>query len=204
MPSELVAETDLMAEWALPSAVTLGSSVRAKGIERELRSDLAWTLRKHLTVEGGRVILRLPAHEGAAFAAISAKVAGALPSLGELPILPRELEDILAISSRERHKWLKDGRLPSVGTRTVKLRGRTKAVTFHLFEPGRIEEILNGDLPALWREDDAVTAADNRRRAAAKAAMRRASKRNAAGRDVEPGEDALEGWDEFVADGLLR
>ena len=28
-----------------------------------------------------------------------------------LPVLPSEAEDMLTISSRERHKWLKDGRL---------------------------------------------------------------------------------------------
>ncbi|MER8444745.1 hypothetical protein NKH52_16255 [Mesorhizobium sp. M1066] len=50
------------------------------------------------------------------------------PSLGTievLPILPREVEDILTISSRERHKWLKDERLQSIGSRTVKICGRS-------------------------------------------------------------------------------
>lgn len=38
-----------LAEWHLPSSVTLGSSVRAKGIEREIRRRLPWSTRKHLT-----------------------------------------------------------------------------------------------------------------------------------------------------------
>jgi hypothetical protein len=44
---------------------------------------------------------------------------GTDPDLESLPIIPRELEDILTIKASERHRWLKAGRLPSAGTRTV-------------------------------------------------------------------------------------
>ncbi len=58
----------------------------------------------------------------------------------------------------------------------MKLRGRAKAVTFHVLDPRQIEDILDEDRPVVWREDDARGAAENRRRAAAKAALARASK----------------------------
>lgn len=191
-------------EWLLPSSVTLGSAVRSKGIERELRRKLAWGLRKHLTVDAGRIVVSSHDNDADAFQEILKRVEGEVESLPRLPVLPSEIEDILAISARERHKWLADGRLQSAGTRTVKLRGRAKKVTFHVFDPRHVEDILDADLPELWREEDARTAAENRKRAAGKAAMQRAAK----GKDIPdaaPDEsERLEGWHEFDAEGFLR
>ena len=48
-----------------------------------------------------------------------------LDGIETLPVIPREVEDILGISTTESHRWLKDGRFPSAGTRTVNLRGAT-------------------------------------------------------------------------------
>lgn len=167
--------TTQIVKWPLPSTVTLGSSVRAKGIEREIRRRLPWSTRKHLRVETGKAILEMPDAEAAEFDALSAIVCDMLPEIAALPILPSEAEDILSISARERHKWLDDGRLQSAGTKTVKLRGRAKAVTFHIFNPAFIEHVLDSGLPEIWRGEDVVTAADNRRRAAGKAALARAA-----------------------------
>ncbi|RDJ20884.1 hypothetical protein DWF00_28510 [Bosea caraganae] len=199
----------LIAEWALPSSVTLGSSVRAKGIERELRRRLSWNSRKHLTVEAGRVVLSMPEGDATAFASTRERISTAMDALPELPLLPSEVEDVLAISSRERHKWLGDGRLQSAGTRTVKLRGRARAVTFHVFDPRHIETILDGDLPTIWREEDAQVSAENRRRAAGKAALARANKVDSKVSDAgTDGTDSrspdLDGWDAFDAERLLR
>lgn len=198
-----------LAEWPLPSTVTLGSSVRAKRIEREIRRRLPWSTRKQLTVETGKVTLHMPDAAADEFDAMSAIVTAMLAGIAELPILPSEAEDILSITSRERHKWLNEGRLQSAGTKTVKLRGRAKAVTFHIFDPRFIEHVLDSDLAEIWREEDIATAAENRRRAAGKAALTRAGKRQATSRksvnapDQEPAAE-LEGWEEFEAEGLLR
>ena len=105
---------------------------------------------------------------------------------------------------RERHKWVADGRLQSAGTRTVKLRGRAKQVTFQVFDPRYVEDVLNADLPEVWRQDDARTAAANRKRAAGKAAMQRAAKRKAAANVAPDESERLAGWDEFDAEGFLR
>ncbi|AMJ63008.1 hypothetical protein [Bosea sp. PAMC 26642] len=212
MPSKQVAEISpaLVAEWPLPSAATLGSSVRLKGIEREVRRHLPWTTRKCVVAIAGGIVLRMSEAEQAAFDDASVTIAKALVGIEALPVLPSEAEDILSMSSRERHKWLKDGRLKSAGTRTVKLRGRAKAVTFHVCEPQHIADVLDGDLLVVWREEDARTAAENRRRAAGKAALARAAKdRDSKAGDIKDHRDdgvqaPLEGWDAFVADGLLR
>ena len=213
MPSKQVPEIALalVAEWPLPATVTLGSSVRLKGIEREVRRHLPWTARKSVVAMTGAIVLRMAKSEKAAFDAVSVSVAKALAGVQSLPVLPSEADDILSISARERHKWLKDGRLKSDGTRTVRLRGRAKAVTFHVFDPRHIEDVLDSDLPVVWREEDARLAAENRRRAAGKAALTRTAKdrRRKAGdfnenlRD-ESLQTPLEGWNAFEADGLLR
>ncbi|TPL86096.1 hypothetical protein [Mesorhizobium sp. B2-3-12] len=198
----------LVAEWPLPPSATLGSSMRLKGIEREIRARLPWTVRTFAKAETGRIVLRMVKADADAFQAVSATIASTLEGIEALPVLPREAEDILTISARERHKWLKDGRLKSIGTRTVKMRGRSKAVTFHVFDPRHIEDILDRDLATAWREEDARETSENRRRGAGKAALTRAGKRSGKARKTRNpgGDDApkLEGWDTFEAEGLLR
>jgi hypothetical protein len=100
--------------------------------------------------------------------------------------------------------------LRSAGTRTVKLRGRAKKVTFHVFDPRYVEELLDRDLVADWREDDATRAAANRRLAAERRALRRTQVRDkkAGHAPAETPEEAerhnLKGWEEFERTGLLR
>jgi len=200
----------VVAEWPLPPSATLGSSMRLKGIEREVRARLPWVVRKFAKAETGRIVLRMLKTDADAFQAASATISRTLEGIEALPVLPREAEDILAISARERHKWLKDGRLKSIGTRTVKMRGRSKAVTFHVFDPRHIEDILDRDLASAWREEDAGEVTENRRRGAGKAALTRAGKREPKARSARSlGKDdapppKLEGWDTFEAEGLLR
>ena len=162
-------------EWTLPPAATLGSSVRAKGIFLEVRAHLPSAAKKLLIIEAGSARL---AHAGRRadddFRAASAIMSNTLKGIEDLPVIPREVEDILTISATERHRWLKDGRLQSAGTRTVKLRGRARKITFHVFDPRHIEDVLDRDLVTVWREEDAMTVAENRRRAAGKAALTRA------------------------------
>lgn len=203
-------DAELVKDWALPPAATLGSSVRAKGILLEIRARLPLAMKKSLELKG--IMLALSMSEGAEvdFRSDSAIVASALRNIESLPVIPREIEDILAISTTERHRWLKDGRLRSAGTRTVKLRGRTKKITFHVFHPREVEELLDGDLIAAWREEDALTAAENRRRGAWKAKLRRSPKRESetsSESDSSPGgtsHPTLLGWAEFERDGPLR
>ena len=200
----------LVEEWTLPASATLGSSIRAKGILFEVRARLPLSARKLLDVEGSVLALRIPEGADDDLHTVSAIVSDTLNSIESLPVIPREVEDILAISATERHRWLNDGRLKSAGTRTVRLRGRARKITFHIFEPLHIEDVLDRDLVSVWREEDAMTSAENRRRAAGKAALRRAEK---SGHKAAPVSDSnsdevprqkLEGWEDFEKDGFLR
>ncbi|KKB78221.1 hypothetical protein VW35_11195 [Devosia soli] len=195
-----------IAEWPLPGSATLGSSVRARGIALEIRAKLPAAAKKHLDVSGTSLVLAMPEGLETEFNRASAVVAAQIGGVSDYPVIPREVEDILSIKTSERHRWLKDGRLPSAGTRTVKLRGRARKITFHVFDPRVIEDILNDDRIETWREEDAITKAENRRNALWKAKLKRAEAR-AASEKPKPGpEDAprLAGWEEFEREGLLR
>ena len=115
----------MVAEWPLSPAATLGSSIRARGIFLEIRARLPAPLRKLLHIESRVLTLRLPEGSDADVEA-AAIVSKALRDIEDLPVISREVEDILTIKQGERHRWLKDGRLQSAGTRTVKLRGRAR------------------------------------------------------------------------------
>jgi hypothetical protein len=198
--------TDLVQTWALPFVATLGSTIRAVGLFLEIRARLPVAARKSLTIKARQLTLRMPQSDADAFATLSTLITTALEGIEVLPLLPREIEDILAISSTERHRWLKDGRLPSAGTRTVSLRGRARKITFHVFDPRLVEDILDRGLVDIWREEDAATAAENRRRGAWKAKLKRSPK-NEVAPAVSPDDDAptnLRGWEEFEREGWLR
>ena len=181
--------------------------MRTKGIMLEIRAKLPQALRKSLDIEAGALTLVMPETDKIAFRSASAIVSKSLETIAELAVIPREIEEILAITTTERHRWLSDGRLPSAGTRTVKLRGRARKITFHVFDPRLVEDILDRDLVTVWREDDALAASENRRRAAMKAKLTRSLRASGKPRqkpEREPGDKDLRGWEEFDRDGLLR
>lgn len=202
--------TRLTQEWPLSPEATLGSAVRAKGILLEVRAHLPFAERRLMHVESGALVLRVPEDDPDDHQATVDAVTRKLSGIEDLPVIPREVEDILSIKQAERHRWLKDGRLQSAGTRTVKLRGRARKITFHVFDPHHIEDVLDRDLPEVWRDEDKLTAAENRRRGAQKAALKKAGKlpdadtaRPNTGREGDAA-PALNGWDDFDLDGLLR
>ncbi|RYG79287.1 MAG: hypothetical protein EON59_16495 [Alphaproteobacteria bacterium] len=200
---------ELVATWALSSAARLGSSVRGEGIFLEIRSRLPVAARKWLTIKAGELTLRMPEAAASEFSTASAIISNAHKGIESLPVIPREIEDTLAISTTERHRWLKDGRLPCAGTRTVKLRGRARKITFHVFDPRMVEDILDRAVVDTWREEDAERAAENRRRAAWKAKLTRSQKSGSGEVSTSEGRDEddrfkLRGWAEFERDGLLR
>jgi len=200
----------LVQEWPLSPAATLGSAVRARGILLEVRARLPYATRKLLDLDTGVLVLSVPEDDNDDYREVIESVTNTIAGIEDLPVIPREVEDVLTIKSSERHRWLKDGRLKSAGTRTVKLRGRARKITFHVFNPRHIEDVLDRDMPAVWREQDALASVENRRRAAGKAALTRAGKRDnkkvsSSARQAKDGTSLrLEGWDEFASDGLLR
>lgn len=208
MPKHQNNDIELLRTWTLPSKATLGSSVRAQGILLEMRARLPTTSKKSLVLESGDLVLAMPAEAKIEFNVAAGIVSAAMKDIETLPVIPREIQDILTIKPGERHRWLADGRLPSAGTRTVRLAGRARRITFHVFDPRVVEELLDSSAVDEWREDDLAAAAENRRRAAYKAKLTRSLKKGSSSRSPEAGSPEtstqLAGWEEFGRDGFLR
>lgn len=171
----------------MPSKATLGSSVRAHGILLEMRARLPVSSKKSLVLEAGELVLAMPAEAKSEFNAAAGIVSEAMTDIENLPVIPREIQDILTIKPGERHRWLADGRLPSAGTRTVRLAGRARQITFHVFDPKVVEELLDSGAVDQWREDDVAAVAENRRQAAYKAKLTRSLKKGASSPAPEAG-----------------
>ncbi|WP_312363637.1 hypothetical protein [Ensifer sp.] len=209
MPKQQKNDIELLRTWTLPPAATLGSSVRAHGILLEMRSRLPISSKKSLVLEAGELMLSMPADDKTQFDAAATIVSSAMKDIENLPVIPREIQDILTIKPGERHRWLADGRLPSAGTRTVRLAGRARQITFHVFDPRVVEDLLDRGLVDQWRDEDIEAAAENRRKAAYKAKLTRSLKNapksaataNQASAEADVG---LAGWEEFGRDGFLR
>ncbi|MET3858536.1 hypothetical protein [Rhizobium sp. OAE497] len=210
MPKQkIIVPPALVETWALLPAATFGSAVRAKGILLEVRARLPLTVRKSLGVDGMALVLGMAEDSQDEFASTTAAVTRALDEIESLPVIPREIQDILGISASERHRWLKDGRLQSAGTRTVRLSGRARQITFHVFDPRVVEDLLDRGTVNGWREEDIAAKAENRRQAGYRTKLTRSLKKAAKKpKTVEGQTDAaagkLLGWDEFDVDGLLR
>ncbi|PWI49812.1 hypothetical protein B5K03_34355 [Rhizobium phaseoli] len=210
MPKQkIIIAPALVETWPLSPAATFGSSVRAKGILLEVRARLPLAVRKSLDADGMALVLGMAEDNQDEFASTTAAVTRALEGIESLPIIPREIQDILGISAGERHRWLKDSRLQSAGTRTVRLSGRARQITFHVFDPRVVEDLLDRGAVDEWREEDIAARAENRRQAAYRAKLTR-SLRNAAkkpetvGSETDSSAGKLLGWEEFDVDGLLR
>jgi len=209
MPKRDTQNIELLKTWTLPSKATLGSAVRAHGILLEMRARLPQSSKKLIVLEAGELVLSMAADARSEFNAAVGIVSAAMTDIETLPVIPREIQDILSIKPGERHRWLADGRLPSAGTRTVRLAGRARQITFHVFDPRLVEELLDSGAVDEWREDDIAAAAENRRRAAYKAKLTRSLKQSAkasATTRAKPDDasTSLDEWEEFGRDGLLR
>lgn len=209
MPKAAKTDIELLRTWTLSAAATLGSSVRAKGILQEIQARLPATSKKSVVLEGSDLILAMPASDKAAFSASVAVVNKVMEEVETLPVIPREIQDILTIKTSERHRWLADGRLPSAGTRTVRLNGRARRITFHVFDPKLVEDLLDRGIVDEWREEDAEAKAEKRREAAYKAKLTRSLKKarkvsKMPNRDPDDPAPKLRGWEDFDIDGLLR
>lgn len=134
---------ELIRTWTLTADVTMGSSVRAKGILQEVQARLPAISKKSISLEGVDLVLAMPAEDKAAFNASVAVVNKTMDDAATFAVIPREIQDILGIKASERHRWLADGRLPSAGTRTVRLAGRARQITFHVFDPKVVEDLLD-------------------------------------------------------------
>ncbi|MFC5442940.1 hypothetical protein [Rhizobium halophytocola] len=209
MPKHEKNDVELIRTWTLAADITMGSSVRAKGILQEIQARLPSAFKKAISLDGVDLVLAMSADEKTAFNAALSVIAKAMDEAPTLPVIPREIQDILGMKTSERHRWLADGRLPSAGTRTVRLAGRARQITFHVFDPKVVEDLLDRGAVDEWRVEDAEAKAEKRRNAAYQAKLTRLARKSSKpskkrGNDVDEPASRLRGWEDFDIDGLLR
>lgn len=201
-------DIELIRTWTLSAAVTMGSSVRAKGLLQEIQARLPATSKKAISLEGADLVLAMAADEKPAFKPAVSVVSKTVEEAPSLPVIPREIQDILGMKTSERHRWLADGRLPSAGTRTVRLAGRARQITFHVFDPKVVEDLLDRGVIDEWRVEDAEAKAEKRAKAAYQAKVTRLAKKKKPAKKADEGSQdpapGLRGWEDFDLDGLLR
>jgi hypothetical protein len=208
MPKTEKSKIELIKTWTLSPAMTLGSSVRAKGILQEIHARLPASSKKSVTLDGSELSLAMPASGKSAFNAAVGIVSAVMDEAETFPVIPREIQDILVIKTSERHRWLADGRLPSAGTRTVRLAGRARQITFHVFDPKVVEDLLDRAAVDEWRVEDAEAKAEKREKAAYQRKIERSPKKQKPGKKIDRNVDddapELRGWEQFDRDGFLR
>ena len=91
------APSDLIRSWTLPSAVTLGSAVRTKGIVLELRARMPAAWRESLDVYGATLVLSSAREADVDFRSTVDNITTWLAEIDKLHVIRREIEDILAI-----------------------------------------------------------------------------------------------------------
>ncbi len=201
-------DIELIRTWTLSAAITMGSSVRAKGLLQEIQARLPAVSRKAVSLEGIDLVLAMPADARPAFTAAASMISQAVEEAPSLPVIPREIQDILGMKASERHRWLADGRLPSAGTKTVRLAGRARQITFHVFDPKVVEDLLDRGAIDEWRVEDAEAKAERRAKAAYQAKVTRLAKKKKTAKKADEGSQdpapGLRGWEDFDLDGLLR
>jgi len=203
-----VQETTVVS-WPIPAEASLGSPVRSKGILQEVRTRLPKAAQKSLQLSGGMLELRSDPNSGTDLQRVSETIENAVANIHQRLVLPREIEDILHIKAGERRRWVADGRLQSAGTKTVKLRGRARSITFHIFDPVYVTVLRDDATVDEWRERDAELSAERRRQSAWARARNKADKPTG---DTpvkktsrkRPGQTNLKDWAEFERDGPLK
>nr|WP_247897184.1 hypothetical protein [Azospirillum argentinense] len=126
--------------------------------ERELRRRIRSALKRLGPLEGparAHVLTLAPKPEVVATVpAALAGLDGAIERIAKRPFSPRQIEEALGITARERLRWTKDGRLPQSGSATI-MRGQR--ITLSTYAVDTVAK-LAGDASIIddWRRTDRV------------------------------------------------
>jgi hypothetical protein len=135
-----------------PTSITLRSPTREKELRRRLRTRLRRWRPAAKSTDGAIVTAAFedPQHAKAAIDDIERM----LDAFAQERLTPQMVEEILGITSAERVRWNKDGRLPKSGTGSFR-KGR-QVFVFYLHPPAEIAKLAaDPTIISRWREADA-------------------------------------------------
>ncbi len=111
----------------------------------------------------------------------------------ELAVEPWELETLLGCSTTERKRWLADGKLTPLTTRSVFKSGRE--LVYPVFDRRSIQRLTQQDIDG-WRAEHASLVAMRRKTGAQKASSRRAQNEQARQNEFARVESAFSEWEQ--------
>jgi hypothetical protein len=111
----------------------------------------------------------------------------------ELAVEPWELETLLGCSTTERKRWVADGKLTPLTTRSVFKSGRE--LVYPVFDRRSIQRLTQQDIDG-WRAEHAALVAMRRKTGAQKASSRRAQNEQARQNEFARVESALSEWEQ--------
>jgi hypothetical protein len=111
----------------------------------------------------------------------------------ELAVEPWELETLLGCSTTERKRWLADGKLTPLTTRSVFKSGRE--LVYPVFDRRSIQRLTQQDIDG-WRAEHAALVAMRRKTGAQKASSRRAQNEQARQNEFARVESVFSEWEQ--------
>jgi hypothetical protein len=137
-----------------PFSLTLGSQTRAKEIRYKLKLRLRRWHPFEKSDNGKIVSARFDIADAERIECALTDLDSMLDALAEERLSPKMVEEILGITSLERKRWNKDGRLPKSGMGSFK-KGQQQ-IYFYLHPFSEIAKLVaNPEIIAKWREADA-------------------------------------------------
>lgn len=137
-----------------PFSITLGSQTRAKEIRYKLKLKLRCWRPLEKSDNGKVVAARFDIADAQKIKCALADLDSMLDALTKDRLSPQIVEEILGITSLERKRWNKDGRLPKSGMGSFK-KGQQQ-IYFYLHPFSEIAKLAaNPKIIARWREADA-------------------------------------------------
>jgi hypothetical protein len=140
--------------YTLSQAMTLGSKMREKDLRRRIKARLQrWSPQKIIHARQVITAYWQTANIESVKSAIS-YVDQMLDAFRKERVIPKIVEEVLGISTRERRQWIKDGRLATSGTGQFK-KGKT-VFQFYLHRADDIARLVeHPEIIAEWRAADA-------------------------------------------------
>lgn len=133
--------------------LTAGSERRARQAVQIVRSALRRLKNRRLHEDGEGITAQIVEADDVAVESIVATIDHKLDDLGQEPLTAKMAEEILGITSRERVRWSKDGRLPNVGKASFR-RGQNR-INLFTYSPTAIAELAAApEVIAKWRTMD--------------------------------------------------
>lgn len=132
----------------------LGLRFRVEEVGRRIESRLKRVGPTERDTEGHRFMVSCPSPRVAALSKVLGHLDAALDLIATRPLTPRLVQQALEITSRERLRWTKDGRLPQQGSATIR---RGQLINISTYAVSQIADLMaHPRVIEGWRCSDAA------------------------------------------------